>query len=270
MKKYNPVKIQEYWQKIWEKEKIYQATDFSKKPKMYILVEFPYPSGDGLHVGHVRSYAALDALARKKRMEGYNVLYPMGWDAFGLPTENYAIKMGVHPEKITQKNINTFRKQLKSLGLSFDWSREINTTDPKYYKWTQWIFLKFFNSYYDKKEKRAKPITELKIPENLKGKERKKFIDNHRLAYQAKIPINWCPHCKIGLANEEVIQGKCERCGTRVERREIKQWMLRITEYADRLIEDLDKVNYLEKIKKQQINWIGKSYGTELTLLTKL
>ncbi|MCD6471352.1 leucine--tRNA ligase, partial [bacterium] len=270
MKKYNPVKIQEYWQKIWEKEKIYQATDFSKKPKMYILVEFPYPSGDGLHVGHVRSYAALDALARKKRMEGYNVLYPMGWDAFGLPTENYAIKMGVHPEKITQKNINTFRKQLKSLGLSFDWSREINTTDPKYYKWTQWIFLKFFNSYYDKKEKRAKPITELKIPENLKGKERKKFIDNHRLAYQAKIPINWCPHCKIGLANEEVIQGKCERCGTRVERREIKQWMLRITEYADRLIEDLDKVNYLEKIKKQQINWIGKSYGTEINFLVKL
>jgi len=269
MKKYNPRKIERFWQKIWEKENIYKAVDFSKRPKMYILVEFPYPSGEGLHVGHVRSYAALDALARKKRMEGYNVLYPMGWDAFGLPTENYAIEKKVHPEKITKKNINTFRKQLKSLGLSFDWSREINTTDPKYYKWTQWIFLKFFNSYYDEKEKRAKPITELKIPKNLKGEERRKFIDNCRLAYQAKIPINWCPHCKIGLANEEVINGKCERCGTKVERREIKQWMLRITKYADRLIEDLKRVDYLEKIKKQQINWIGKSFGVEISFPIK-
>ena len=229
--KYHPLKIEPKWQKLWEKEKLFFAKDFSQKPKQYLLVEFPYPSADGLHVGHVRSYTALDVLARKKRMEGFNVLYPMGWDAFGLPTENYAIKTGVHPIKVTGRNIKTFKRQLKSLGLSFDWSREINTSDPEYYKWTQWIFLKFFE----------------------KG-----------LAYQAEMPINWCPACKIGLANEEVIDGKCERCGTETEKRKIKQWMLKITAYADRLIKDLDKVDYLEKIKTQQINWIGRSEGTTI------
>jgi len=231
MENYNPQKIEPKWQKIWEEKKLYEAEDFSKKPKKYILIEFPYPSGGGLHVGHIRSYSALDAISRKKRMEGFNVLYPIGWDAFGLPTENYAIKTGIHPKVATEKNIANFKRQLKSLGLSFDWSREINTTDPKYYKWTQWIFLKLFE----------------------KG-----------LAYQSEIPVNWCPSCKIGLANEEVVAGSCERCGTEAEKKTLKQWMIKITAYADRLIEDLEKVDYLEKIKTQQKNWIGKSHGTEI------
>ncbi|MFH1575436.1 MAG: leucine--tRNA ligase [Candidatus Nealsonbacteria bacterium] len=236
MEDYNPQEIEPKWQKFWEKEKLYQAEDpaSSKKkpgPKKYILIEFPYPSGEGLHVGHVRSYSALDVVCRKKRLEGFNVLYPIGWDAFGLPTENFAIKTGIHPSVATAKNVANYTRQLKSLGLSFDWSREINTTDPKYYKWTQWIFLQLF-----KKD----------------------------LAYQAKIPINWCPKCKAGLANEEVIDGKHERCGEAVAQKVLKQWMIRITKYADRLIEDLNKVDYLEKIKAQQINWIGKSEGTEI------
>jgi len=233
---YNPQKIEKKWQDYWEKNKFWQAEDFSKKPKSYILIEFPYPSGEGLHVGHIRGYTALDVIARKKRMEGYNVLYPIGWDAFGLPTENYAIKKGVHPREVTKKNITNFKRQIKSLGLSFDWSREINTTDSKYYKWTQWIFLQLFK----------------------KG-----------LAYQAEIPINWCPSCKIGLAHEEVVEGKCERCGKKVKQKEIKQWMLKITKYADRLIEDLEKVDYLDKIKAQQIDWIGRSYGTEIDFKIK-
>ncbi len=231
--KYNFNKIEPKWQKKWAEQELYQAKDFDKRPKKYIMVEFPYPSGDGLHMGHLRSYCSLDALARKKRMEGFNVLYPMGWDAFGLPTENYAIKTGIHPAKVTAENIKVFKKQMNSLGLSFDWSREINTTDPEYYKWSQWIFLQFFK----------------------KG-----------LAYQSEMPINWCPSCKIGLANEEVISGKCERCGVQTEKKTIKQWMLKITEYADRLIGDLDKVNYLDKIKTQQINWIGRSYGSQFDL----
>ncbi len=229
--KYGPQKIEPKWQKFWEGNGFYQAKDFSKKPKKYILIEFPYPSGQGLHVGHCRSYSAMDAIARKKRMEGFNVLFPIGWDAFGLPTENYAIKTGIHPEIATEKNVNNYKRQSKSLGFSFDWNREINTTDPKYYKWTQWIFLKLFEN---------------------------------GLAYQAKIPINWCPSCKIGLANEEVVDGKCERCKAKVTQKELKQWMLKITEYADRLIEDLDKVDYLEKIKVQQIDWIGRSYGVDI------
>ena len=227
--KYNPQKIEKKWQKKWAGQKLAQAEDFAEKPKKYILVEFPYPSGDGLHVGHVRGYAALDVLSRQQRMAGFNVLYPMGWDAFGLPTENYAIKTGIHPREVTDKNIKVFKKQMDALGLSFDWSREIDTTDPKYYKWTQWIFLQLF-----KKE----------------------------LAYQSEMPINWCPSCKIGLANEEVISGKCERCNSQTEKRNIKQWVLRITKYADRLIDDLAKTDYLEKIKTQQINWIGRSSGT--------
>ncbi|OHA73869.1 MAG: leucine--tRNA ligase, partial [Candidatus Wildermuthbacteria bacterium RIFCSPLOWO2_01_FULL_48_35] len=228
---YDAQQIEKKWQVRWEKENGWKAKDFSKKPKKYVLVEFPYPSGEGLHVGHVRSYSALDAVVRKARMEGFNVLYPIGWDAFGLPTENYAIKTGIHPSEATKKNVANFKRQLKSLGLSFDWSREINTTDPRYYKWTQWIFLQLFK----------------------KG-----------LAYQAEAPINWCPSCKIGLANEEVVDGSCERCGAKTEQRRLKQWMLKITKYADRLIEDLDKVDFLEKIKTQQINWIGRSCGAEI------
>ena len=231
MTDYKPQTIEPKWQKYWEKKKSNQAEDFSRKPKKYILIEFPYPSGEGLHVGHVRSYSALDVVSRKKRMEGFNVLYPIGWDAFGLPTENYAIKTGVHPRVATEKNIANYKRQLKSLGLSFDWSREINTTDPDYYKWTQWIFLKLFE----------------------KG-----------LAYQAEIPINWCPSCKIGLANEEVISGSCERCGQSVEKKVLKQWMLRITAYADRLVEDLERVDYPTRVKAQQIEWIGKSYGANV------
>src|SRR4030043_2418167 len=204
---YNPQKKEKKWQEYWGKKKLYLAEDFSKKPKKYILVEFPYPSGDGLHVGHVRPYVALDVVARKKRMEGYNVLFPIGWDAFGLPTENYAIKTGIHPQKATEENIAVFKRQLKSLGLSFDWSREINTTDPEYYKWTQWIFLQLFKN---------------------------------GLAYKAKMPINWCLSCKIGLANEEVVDGKCERCGGEIEKREKEQWLIKITKYAERLINDLN------------------------------
>jgi len=231
MTDYKPQTIEPKWQNYWEEKGLNRAEDFSRKPKKYILIEFPYPSGEGLHVGHVRSYSALDAVSRKKRMEGFNVLYPIGWDAFGLPTENYAIKTGVHPRVATEKNIANYKRQLKSLGLSFDWSREINTTDPDYYKWTQWIFLKLFE----------------------KG-----------LAYQAEIPINWCPSCKIGLANEEVVGGKCERCGAEAEKKTLKQWMIKITEYADRLIDDLKEVDYPEKVKAQQKNWIGKSYGADI------
>jgi leucyl-tRNA synthetase len=228
---YEPNKIEPYWQDRWEKEGAFRAEDFSKKPKFYALIEFPYPSGAGLHVGHPRGYTAIDIVARKRRMEGYNVLFPIGWDAFGLPTENYAIKNGIHPSVATKQNVANFKRQIKSLGFSFDWSREINTTDPEYYKWTQWIFLKLFE----------------------KG-----------LAYQAEMPINWCPSCKIGLANEEAVGGKCERCGAAVGQKTIKQWILRITKYADRLIDDLKDVDYLEKLKTQQINWIGKSEGTEI------
>lgn len=231
MRKYDFQKIEKKWQKKWKELDLYKAEDFSEKPKQYVLVEFPYPSGDGLHVGHVRSYVALDAVARKKRMEGYNVLYPMGWDAFGLPTENYAIKTGIHPRKATDENIKKYRQQNESLGLSFDWNREVDTTDSEYYKWTQWIFLKFFES---------------------------------GLAYQAEMPINWCPSCKIGLANEEAVHGACERCGAETEKRNIKQWMLKITEYADRLIDDLDTVDYPDRVKAQQIHWIGRSFGTDV------
>lgn len=231
MEKYNHKKIEKKWQEKWEKDEPYKAEDFSKREKSYILVEFPYPSGDGLHTGHARSYTALDIIARKRRAEGKNVLYPIGWDAFGLPTENHALKTGVHPKETTKKNTDTFRRQLKMLGISFDWSREINTTDPEYYKWTQWIFLQMFK----------------------KG-----------LAYKDKMPINWCLSCKIGLANEEVVDGHCERCGGETEKQDKEQWMLTITKYADRLDKDLDDVDYLEAIKIQQRNWIGKSEGAEI------
>ncbi len=226
--KYNPNKIEGKWQEKWYSSGIFKAKNGSKKKKLYLLFEFPYPSGDGLHVGHCRPYIGLDVIARKRRMEGFNVLFPIGWDAFGLPTENYAIKKRIHPLVATKKNTDNFRRQMKLIGLSLDWSREINTTDPKYYKWTQWIFVQLFKN---------------------------------GLAYKAKIDINWCPSCKIGLANEEVVDGKCERCGAKVEKREKEQWMIKITKYADRLIKDLDTVDYLEKIKTQQKEWIGESHG---------
>ncbi|MEK7502320.1 MAG: leucine--tRNA ligase [Patescibacteria group bacterium] len=235
--KYNPQEIEPKWQKKWEETGLYRALDFDKRPKFYVLIEFPYPSGAGLHVGHVRSWSAMDAYSRKKRMEGKNVLYPIGWDAFGLPAENYALKMHVHPSTIVPQNIARFKKQCKSLGLSFDWSREINTTDPEYYKWTQWIFLKFFE----------------------KG-----------LAYRADVPVNWCPACKTNLADEEVLpDGTHERCGNLTEKRMQKQWLLRITAYADRLIEDLKLVDYSQKIAVQQVNWIGRSEGAELEFKIK-
>ncbi|MEI8103357.1 MAG: leucine--tRNA ligase [Candidatus Moraniibacteriota bacterium] len=226
--RYNPKKIEAKWQKYWLKNETYRADLDSSRKKFYALVEFPFPSGDGLHTGHIRGYTAMDIIARKRRLEGYNVLFPIGWDAFGLPTENYAIKTGLHPAKVTKQNTDTFRKQLRSVGLAFDWSREINTTDPEYYRWTQWIFLQLFK----------------------KG-----------LAYKAKMEINWCPSCKIGLANEEAQGGVCERCGGPIEKREKEQWMLAITKYADRLDQDLDTVDYWEKIKIQQRNWIGRSEG---------
>lgn len=231
MKAYKPNEIEKKWQDIWDDKKVFEASDDKSKKKFYALIEFPYPSGKGLHVGHPRPYTALDILARKRRLEGYNVLFPIGWDAFGLPTENYAIKNKVHPKKVTEQNIARFKSQLKSIGFSFDWSREINTTDPEYYKWTQWIFLKMYE----------------------KG-----------LAYKQEMPINWCTSCKVGLANEEVVGGRCERCGGEVVRRVKNQWMLKITEYADRLIDDLELVDYLDKIKAQQINWIGRSEGMEV------
>ena len=231
MESYNFKAIEKKWQDKWEETGAFHAETNSKKPKYYTMIEFPYPSGAGLHVGHPRSYTALDIIARKRRMEGYNVLYPIGWDAFGLPTENFAIKNKVHPKIVTVKNIANFTRQLKMLGFSFDWSREINTTDPSYYKWTQWIFLQLFK---------------------------------HGLAYKQEMPINWCTGCKVGLSNEEVVNGVCERCGSEVVQKRKSQWMLKITEYAQRLIDDLDDVNYLEKIKTQQKNWIGRSEGAEV------
>ncbi len=228
---YSPSYVEKKWQELWEKEQAFKVGTDKSKPKFYALVEFPYPSGQGLHVGHPRPYTALDIIARKRRMEGYNVLYPMGWDAFGLPTENYAIKNHIHPKIVTKKNVERFTEQLKALGYSFDWDREINTTDPNYYKWTQWIFLQLFK----------------------KG-----------LAYKTEMPINWCTSCKVGLANEEVVGGACERCGGEVVRKVKSQWMLKITEYADKLIDDLDMVNYIDKIKVSQVNWIGRSVGAEV------
>ena len=233
--KYDHKQVEKKWQDIWDEKQCFKAENGSDKEKFYALVEFPYPSGQGLHVGHPRSYTALDIVARKKRMQGYNVLYPMGWDAFGLPTENFAIKNHVHPAEVTKKNIARFKSQLKSLGLSFDWSREINTTDPSYYKWTQWIFLQLFK----------------------KG-----------LAYKKEMSVNWCTSCKCVLANEEVVNGECERCGSEVVHKTKSQWMLAITKYAQRLIDDLDDVDYIERVKIQQKNWIGRSTGAEVDFKT--
>ena len=230
-KEYNPNAIEKKWQKIWDEDKTFHSEIDPDKEKYYALVEFPYPSGQGLHVGHPRPYTALDVVSRKRRLEGYNVLYPMGFDAFGLPTENYAIKNKIHPAKVTEDNIKNFKNQLKSIGFSFDWDREINTTDSDYYKWSQWIFIQLYK---------------------------------HGLAYKNEMSVNWCPSCQVGLANEEVVDGKCERCGSEVVHKMKNQWMLKITEYADRLIDDLDEVDYEDRIKAQQINWIGRSKGANV------
>ena len=236
-KGYDYAQIEKKWQGIWDEKQTFAAKDDYSLPKFYGLVEFPYPSGQGLHVGHPRSYTAIDIVCRKKRLEGYNVLYPMGWDAFGLPTENFAIKNHVHPAEVTKKNIANFKRQLKSLGFSFDWSREINTTDPEYYKWTQWIFLQLYK----------------------KG-----------LAYKKKMSVNWCTSCKCVLANEEVVNGHCERCGSEVIHKEKSQWMLKITDYAEKLLEGLDEVDFIDRVKTQQRNWIGRSYGTQVKFSTNI
>lgn len=233
---YNPNAIEKKWQKVWDDNKTFHSEVDKTKKKYYPLVEFPYPSGQGLHVGHPRPYTALDIVARKRRLEGYSVMYPMGFDAFGLPTENYAIKNKIHPAKVTEENIKNFKEQLKSIGFSFDWDREVNTTDPEYYKWTQWVFIQLYK---------------------------------HGLAYKNEMSVNWCPSCQVGLANEEVVDGKCERCGTEVVHKMKNQWMLKITEYADRLIDDLDEVDYEDRIKAQQINWIGRSKGANVNFNIK-
>ena len=235
--KYNYSEIESKWQKIWDEKGTFCATQDYSKPKFFGLVEFPYPSAQGLHVGHPRSYTALDIVARKKRLQGFNVLYPMGWDAFGLPTENFAIKNHIHPEIVTRQNIANFKKQLKSLGFSFDWSREVDTTDPSYYKWTQWIFLQLYKN---------------------------------GLAYKKEMSVNWCTSCKCVLANEEVVNGVCERCGSEVVHKVKSQWMLKITEYADKLLDGLDTVDFIDRVKTQQRNWIGRSYGTQVKFTTTI
>ena len=232
---YNHREVESKWQKVWDDNQAFRVSDDFSKPKYYALVEFPYPSGQGLHVGHPRPYTALDIVARKRRMQGYNVLFPIGFDAFGLPTENFAMKNHIHPEIVTKNNVARFKAQLKSLGLSFDWDREINTTDKDYYKWTQWIFLQMFK---------------------------------HGLAYKKEMNVNWCTGCKVVLANEEVVNGVCERCGSEVVHKVKSQWMLKITEYADRLINDLSDLDYIERVKTSQINWIGRSTGAEVDFST--
>ncbi|MCF7958173.1 MAG: leucine--tRNA ligase [Phycisphaerae bacterium] len=262
--RYNFNEIEKKWQGFWEGNKTFAALDVCEKPKYYVLDMFPYPSGEGLHVGHPEGYTASDIVARQKRMAGFNVLHPMGYDAFGLPAEQYAVKTGTHPRITTEKNINNIRKQIKSLGFSYDWDREVDTTKPEYYRWTQWIFLKLFNSYYDSKQNKARPIEELEIPEGLSDVQRYAYIDDHRLAYEAETPVNWCPALGTVLANEEVIGGVSERGGHPVIRRPMRQWMLRITKYAERLIDDLEGLDWSYGIKKLQIDWVGKSIGAEV------
>jgi len=260
--------VERKWQERWLAEKTFRTPDPpDDRPKYYVLVMFPYPSGDGLHVGHPESYTAADIVARTRRMQGFRVLHPMGWDAFGLPAEQYAVQTGTHPRVTTQRNIATFRRQIRSLGLSYDWDREVNTTDPRYYKWTQWIFLRIFGSFYDEAAGRARPIEELPIPPEVaaRGEDAvRAYRDSRRLAYQAEVPVNWCPALGTVLANEEVVDGLSERGGHPVERLPLRQWMLRITAYADRLLDDLETVDWPEPIKQMQRNWIGKSEGAEI------
>jgi leucyl-tRNA synthetase len=262
---YNFGEIEKKWQRFWEEHKTFKACDCdASRPKYYVLDMFPYPSAAGLHVGHPEGYTASDIFARYKRMKGFNVLHPMGWDAFGLPAEQYAIGTGTDPKETTKKNVDNIRRQIKSLGFSYDWDREVNTTDTDYYKWTQWIFLKFFNSYFDETRQKARPIGELHIPEGLSEEQRRRYIDDHRLAYEDEVLVNWCQALGTVLANEEVVGGLSERGGHPVFRKPMRQWMLRITEYAERLIQDLSEVDWPESIKKLQTDWIGKSIGAEV------
>jgi len=275
MPSYHPAEIEPRWQQYWDTNKTFRTPDpgdpsVAGKPKHYILDMFPYPSGAGLHVGHPEGYTATDILARFKRMNGFHVLHPMGWDAYGLPAEQYAVEKNVHPRITTRNNINTFRRQIKSLGFSYDWDREVDTTDPHYFKWTQWIFLTIYDTWYDPVAKKGRPISELPIPPEVRKQGDvavHKYQDDHRLAYQAEVPVNWCPALGTVLANEEVVDGKSERGGHPVERRPLRQWLMRITAYAERLLEDLEPLNWSESIKLMQRNWIGKSEGAEVGFL---
>ena len=266
---YNFHEIEKKWQKYWEENKTFKTPDDFKNPKKcYVLDMFPYPSGAGLHVGHPEGYTATDIYSRYKRMNGYNVLHPMGWDAFGLPAEQYAIQTGTHPSATTRHNCDTFRRQIKGLGLSYDWDREINTTDPGYYRWTQWIFIRLYDTWFDEKLQKGRPVSELTVPDEIKvrgSRETKAFIDSKRLAYYDDAQVWWCPSCKIVCANEEVLaDGTHEKCGNRVEKRKLKQWMLRIQLYADRLLAGIDALDWPEGIKDMQRNWIGRSTGAEV------
>src|SRR3989442_435986 len=267
MPSYEPKKIEPKWQRFWDEHKTFRTPDASDKPKFYILDMFPYPSGAGLHVGHPEGYTATDILARYRRMRGFNVLHPMGWDAFGLPAEQYAIETGTHPRMTTQKNIDTFRRQIKMLGFSYDWDREVDTTDPGYFKWTQWIFLQLFDTWYDAEKGRGRPIAELPIPADVRDDGEhavRAYEHGKRLAYQAEVPVNWCPGLGTVLANEEVVDGKSERGGHPVYRTPLRQWMLKITAYADRLAEDLALIDWPEGTLTAQRRWIGRSEGTEI------
>ncbi|MBE98060.1 MAG: leucine--tRNA ligase, partial [Flammeovirgaceae bacterium] len=260
---YNFSEIEKKWQDNWASKKIFKS-EINDKPKYYVMDMFPYPSGSGLHVGHPLGYIASDIISRYKRLEGFNVLHPMGFDSFGLPAEQYAIKTGQHPKKTTEENIQRFKEQLNTLGLSFDWDREVKTSDSKYYKWTQWIFLKLYNSYFDTDKNKACDICGLKIPSNLDEDEKNNFIDSRRLAYIDEVDVNWCEELGTVLSNEEVIGGVSERGGFPVIRKPMKQWVMRITDYSERLLEDLDSLDWPESIKTSQKNWIGKSEGAEI------
>ena len=272
MPSYNPADVERRWQQFWEANKTFRTPDPGEpgtagKPKWYVLDMFPYPSGSGLHVGHPEGYTATDIVCRFKRMAGFHVLHPMGWDAYGLPAEQYAIETGTHPRETTQRNIATFRRQIKALGFSYDWDREVDTTDPNYFKWTQWIFLTIYDTWYDPAAKKGRPISELPIPPDVAARGPaavRKYQDDHRLAYQAEVPVNWCPALGTVLANEEVIDGKSERGGHPVERRPLRQWLMRITAYAERLLDDLEPLDWSESIKQMQRNWIGKSEGADV------
>jgi leucyl-tRNA synthetase len=272
MPSYYPQAIEPKWQRYWEENKTFRTPDPSEpvvagKPKYYILDMFPYPSGAGLHVGHPEGYTATDILARYRRMRGFNVMHPIGWDAFGLPAEQYAIETGTHPRETTKKNIDTFRRQIKSLGFSYDWDREVDTTDPHYYRWTQWIFLVLHDTWYDEKASKGRPIRELPIPDEVRKQGEpavRKYVDDRRLVYETNAPVNWCPALGTVLANEEVIDGKSERGNHPVVRLPLRQWMMRITAYAERLLTDLDTLDWSPALKEMQRNWIGRSEGAEI------
>src|SRR6266849_5319139 len=261
-KGYDHHAIESKWQAYWEEHRTFSVTDDPAKPKFYCLDMFPYPSGSGLHVGHLEGYIATDIVSCYKRMRAFNVLHPMGWDAFGLPAEEHARKTGTHPRIETQKNIATFRRQIKMLGFSYDWEREVDTTDPAYFKWTQWIFLVLYDTWYDAEQKKGRPISELPMPADVE--EARAYRDSKRLAYRAEVAVNWCPALGTVLANEEVIDGKSERGNHPVVRMPLKQWLLRITAYAERLLDDLETVDWSESIRSMQRNWIGKSEGAEV------